>query len=360
MNRILLGAAVTLMLVATLAAPLLTTVEAFGFGTRCIGTIFCGRELTATDMGSYIEYVGSLGGAKFVLRIPDKWNGMLVIGCRGYIPSINWNGNPLIAETAQFAVDSLKNGDSVGLPFALVEEGFAYAASSYGEGGFAMDKGMSSTVQLTLFSLNMLHSQFRRCQNIKTYIVGHSMGGAIALMLGAKYPKLCYGLGKYPMLWYELLYPKLYDGVLDISGMKDIVMGYTDSVAGIAQIEYALTHGIYVPPEIVEVTYPLLVKMVADMEAEYGGTYDVKPEAYERTNPVSNAKIRIPMISVNGAQDPVTSPAQGHSFENAVAAAGRSEYYRLYTANPGQHADPDTIDEALLHFAELVDYPVGW
>jgi hypothetical protein len=103
-----------------------------------------------------------------------------------------------------------------------------------------------------------------------------------------------------------------------------------------------------------------ILQMKADMEAEYGGTYDEKPKAYERTNPASNAEISIPMISVNGALDPLMSPAQAVSYEIAVAEAGCSEYYRLYTAAAGAHGDPPTIDEALLRFDELVNYPVGW
>jgi pimeloyl-ACP methyl ester carboxylesterase len=364
-NRRVLSVAVALILVVMLATPLLSTVEACGFGRKCKKTLFCGTELTATDQGSYIEYVGALKGASFVLRIPDKWNGMLVIGCHGYQPSISWKMNPQMAQMAQFAVDNLVNGDGVGLPFVLVDQGYAYAASSYGEGGWAISKGMSSTVQLTLFSLNMLHCQFKRCNNIKTYLVGHSMGGAIALMLGATYPKRGCGVGNCPKLCCGVSYPKLYDGVLDISGMKDIVMGYNDSIIGIANITS-------IPPPIwntfnqtfqnqLLTMLASLKNMTADMEVEYGGTYFEKPEAYERTNPVDNAKIHIPMITVNGAADPLTSEAQGHSFEKAVAEAGCSKYYKLYTADPpAAHANPPTIDAALLHFEELVGHPFGW
>jgi hypothetical protein len=280
-------------------------------------------------MGSYIEYVGTLGGANFVIRIPEDWNGMLVLGCHGYIPSTNWNMNPQIAQNAQFAMDKL---GGVGFPFALVEQGFAYAASTYGEGGFAVKKGMSTTFQLTLFSLLMLRCQFRCWRDIKVFIIGHSMGGAIALLLGEKYPQL-------------------YDGVLDISAMRDIILGYTDSVFLIN------SPGIWstIPPDV----QALLLNMVADMEAAFGGSYDDKPEAYERLNPVDNAEIRIPMISVTGAGDKL-SVNQVNTFKDAVDAAGCSEYYRLYVVPAGDHANAITINAALSHFAELVDYPDGW
>jgi len=50
-----------------------------------------------------------------------------------------------------------------------------------------------------------------------------------------------------------------------------------------------------------------------------------------------------------------------NSFENAVIEVGCSEYYKLYTVPPpAAHANPPTINAALSHFAELVDYPDGW
>ena len=314
MNRRILGVAVTLILVATLAAPLTTIVQA--------------KKITETDMGDYTEYVGTLDGANFVVRIPNEdWNGMLVVGCHGYM--INWNPN------AQFAMDNL---GGVGLPFALIGQGFAYAASSYGEGGWPIKKAMIRTHQLTEYVIDNFGVTG------KVFIVGHSMGGLIGLLLGEKYPEL-------------------YDGVLDISGMRDIVLGYTDSVELIALIE-SIPEDIWnnFPPSqqaYLSQMLLLLKQMTADMEAEFGGTYDDKPQHYERLNPVDNAEISIPMISVTGALDQL-SVNQVHTFEDAVAEAGCSEYYRLYIVPAGDHANPPTINAALSHFAELVSYPDGW
>jgi pimeloyl-ACP methyl ester carboxylesterase len=316
-NRRILGVAVTLILVAALATPLISTVQA--------------KKVTKTEVNGYTQYVGTLGGADFVVRIPkENWNGMLVIGCHAYISSFAWPNLPM---PAQFAMDNLKNGDGVGLPFALVAEGYAYAASSYGERGFAIKEAMIRTHQLTQYVIDNFGVTG------KVFIVGHSMGGLIGLLLGEKYPEL-------------------YDGVLDISGMRDIVLGYTDSIAVIAGITADWDE---MTPEEQAVYGPLramLVQMVADMEAECGGTYDEKPQHYKKLNPVDNAEISIPMISVTGAGDPL-SVNQVYTFRDAVIAAGCEEYYKLYVV-PGGHANPPTINAALSHFAELVDYPVGW
>jgi pimeloyl-ACP methyl ester carboxylesterase len=290
-----------ILVVASLATPL---------------TSVLAKKVTETDMGDYTEYVGTLGGANFVVRIPNEgWNGMLVVGCHGYM-AFNWNPN------AQFAMDYLAG---VGLPFALVEQGFAYAASSYGEGGFPIKEAMIRTHQLTEYVIDNFGVTG------KVFIIGQSMGGLIGLLLGEKYPEL-------------------YDGVLDISGMRDIILGYTDSVWLIGSPFWST-----VPPNV----QAMLLQMVADMETQFGGSYDEKPQHYERLNPVDNAEISIPMISVTGALDQL-SVNQVHTFEDAVAEAGCSEYYRLYIEPIGDHANPPTINAALSHFAELVDYPVGW
>jgi pimeloyl-ACP methyl ester carboxylesterase len=308
MNKKLFGVFISILVIAMFTLPM---------------SAVYAKKPVVTDEEGYTQYVGTLGGANFVVRIPDEWNGMLVVGCHGYM-AFNWNPN------AQFAMDNL---GGVGLPFTLVEQGFAYAASSYGERGFAIKEAMIRTHQLTEYVIDNFGVTG------KVFIVGHSMGGLIGLLLGEKYPEL-------------------YDGVLDISGMRDIVLGYTDSIAVIAGI--TADWGGMTPDEkaVAGPLRAMLVQMVSDMEAACGGSYDDKPQHYEKLNPVDNAEIRIPIISVTGAGDPL-SVNQVHTFENAVAEAGCSEYYKLYVV-PGGHANAPTINAALSHFEELVNYPVGW
>ena len=70
MKRKMFVLATFLMIVATLSIIIIPAIEA--------------RTLTVTDEGSFTEYVGALGGANFVVCIPDNWNGMLIVGCHGY------------------------------------------------------------------------------------------------------------------------------------------------------------------------------------------------------------------------------------------------------------------------------------
>ena len=324
MKKKVLTIIVALLAVSVLATPLLGTVEACGFKRRNKMPGYL-KDVTVTDMGTYTEYVGNLKGAGFVIRIPDDWNGMLVVGCHGWLIDVLWSN-----DKAQFMMDlNCTNSAGVGLPFVLVDKGFAYAASSYGSDGWAIEKGMQSTLELSLYTLVLLHWQFRHCGDIKVFLVGSSMGGIIALRLGEKYPNI-------------------YDGVLAISTTVDAVWQYENLLFAIQNLP--------LPPMI----RAAFEKMLADIAEELGGTLEENPEAYEKASLTNYAKIRIPVITVYGALDPQATPQEGIKYGLAVAEAGRSEYYRTYVAPLGGHSDGPTVDEALIRFDELVEYPAGW
>jgi len=298
MNKKIFGFALVFMFLAVLATPL---------------TSVLAKKVTETDMEGYTEYVGTLGGANFVVRIPDEWNGGLVVGCHGYMP-FNWHPD------AQFQLDQ------GALPWGFLEQGYAYAASSYGEGGFAVKMGMIRTHQLTEYVINNYGVTG------KVFLCGVSMGGAIVLLLGEKYPEL-------------------YDGVLDVVGLKDITDIYILCVTIINSPAFPS-----MPPEV----QAFLLQAKEDYEIACGGTVDDKPKAYERLSPTCHAEISIPVISVHGAQDQLVPMPHALLYGPAVAEAGCSEYYKMYVANPGMHANAPVQALALEVFDELVNYPVGW
>jgi pimeloyl-ACP methyl ester carboxylesterase len=186
---------------------------------------------------------------------------------------------------------------------------------------------MITTLQLTMYSLVMLRWQFRHCHDIQVFLLGSSMGGTIALLLGEKYPNL-------------------YNGVLDISGPKSLTSYYNS-------LSLALQNPAL--PPMLRIAYE---KQIADVEAEFAGAPDEKPKAYERFSPVAHADITIPVLSFAGDLEPNKGGVIVYAL--AVAEAGRSEYYRYYIVSGGGHTDPPVIDSVLIHFNELVDYPVGW
>jgi pimeloyl-ACP methyl ester carboxylesterase len=185
------------------------------------------------------------------------------------------------------------------------------------------------------------------------------MGGAVALLLAEKYPSV-------------------YSGVMDVSGSKNTTERYNrmkDWAATTNDTEFAAkiqAVGGKVPPfPISMVTGNLSSQLqtfrtlcdqyVADITAEAGGTPDAVPLAYQNIDPLYHANISIPVISVHGTSDAFTPYAQALQYQAAVAAAGKSSLFRLYTVVGGEHADLNVQTEAGPgHFLELVSWAIGY
>ena len=119
--------------------------------------------LAGTDT---VRYWGVHGGAGYRIEVPKSWNGELVLYChgyRGYIPELTVT-NPSIRQY-------------------LVNNGFAWAASSYRTNGYDVKTGVMDTHDLAKF-FNGLVGKPKR-----TYIIGHSMGGHVVGVAIEQYPK---------------------------------------------------------------------------------------------------------------------------------------------------------------------------
>jgi pimeloyl-ACP methyl ester carboxylesterase len=276
-------------------------------------------KVTAQD---YTETEGTLDGADFVLRIPDQWNGMLVVLCRGY-------SHTPVADVRTVA------------PFSemapiLLSKGCAVAASNYGVGGFCVSEGVNSTYQLTEYIIDNYDVTG------KVFLIGGSMGGAVALLLGEKYPEL-------------------YSGVIDIFGSKEMKSQYETKVRWASLNDSELTAELTAltapaPPYM----FPTLATLRAfctlsatDIKSSLGGTPQEKPEAYESVSPVYHANISIPVITVHGTSDALVPYSQSLIYQEAVANAGRSYLYRLYNVTGGQHGSSDVMAEVSARFDEL-------
>lgn len=113
-----------------------------------------------------IRYWGVLGGAGYRIEVPKNWNGELVLYChgyRGYGAELTVS-NPSIRQY-------------------LINNGFAWAASSYRTNGYDVKAGVMDTHVLAKF-FNGLVGKPKR-----TYIMGHSMGGHITGVAIEQYPK---------------------------------------------------------------------------------------------------------------------------------------------------------------------------
>ena len=259
-------------------------------------------KVTETDMGDYTEYVGTLGGAGFALLMPDDWNGKLVVFCHPYFDESMWSNDP-------------KGGAFYMLYLGFIGMtggGYAVAYSTFGELGYCVQKGMIRTHQLTQWVIGHFGPE-------KVFLYGYSMGGSIALLLAEKYPMV-------------------YDGVLDVVGVKDYagLYYYYKDISELMGVDFD----------------------DSDYLAECGGTPEEKPKAYEKRSPINNIDIRIPIITLYGDSDTVLPPAQHVAYAAALETAGVAEdYYRSYMYPGFDHfmfgSSPYIIPG---HFADLVDW----
>jgi pimeloyl-ACP methyl ester carboxylesterase len=296
---------------------------------------------TASAATAYTEINATLNGANYTLWIPnpiEAWTHTLVIYCHGY--SHTEPTRPLIK-----ASDGTASWAS-----AMIAVGAAFAMSSYGAGGYCIQKGMNATYDLTRYLVSTYNVT-------KVMVMGVSMGGNTALLLGQKYPNV-------------------YSAVLDICGSKGIAQQYRDKIDYAAttndtQLAAKITAaGGKVPPFPLSMTPPPLSSQLqafrdfcnvsaADIAAECGGTPDAVPQAYRSVDPIYNANISIPTMTVHGTADTLVPYSRSLDYQAAVAAAGKSSLYRLYTVVGGEHGDSIVQGVAGAHFTELVAWSIA-
>jgi len=232
----------------------------------------------------------------------------------------------------------------------MISSGSAFAMSSYGAGGYCVLKGMNATYELTQYIMSTYNVT-------RVVIMGVSMGGNIALELGEKYPQI-------------------YSAVLDISGSKGLAQQYNE------KMDFAATTndtelsakiqaiGGKVPPFPLSMAPPPLSNQLqafrsycnvsaADIAAEAGGTPDAAPQGYQAIDPIYHANISIPVMTVHGTADGLVPYQRSLDYQAAVATAGKSSLFRLYTVVGGEHADANVQGVAGSHWSELVSWAMG-
>ena len=110
------------------------------------------------------RWAGVLAGSGYQIEVPRNWNGILVMYAHGY----RGEGPELTV-----APPSIRR--------YLVDNGYAWAASSYSKNSYDVRAGIEDTNALAL-SFRTIAGQNGRMLAAprKTYIIGHSMGGHIA------------------------------------------------------------------------------------------------------------------------------------------------------------------------------------
>ena len=151
-------------------------------------------------------FTGSTGpGSEYAIFVPQRWNGDVVYYAHGIIDAARPVGLP--------TSDVAELRDSLGVM------GYAVAYSSFSENGWAVKDGMQRTHQLRgLFTSKVGNAK-------RSYVIGHSMGGLIALALAEQFPQQ-------------------YDGALPMCGVVSGAQRQIDYIANVRTVFDYFYHGV--------------------------------------------------------------------------------------------------------------------
>jgi len=132
-----------------------------------------------------VQFVqGQIGpGALYGIWTPSHWNGDLVLYAHGFRNPNCQLAVPTTPGAICFGADSGTPQTVEPVREALLSLGYAFAASSYSETAVALKDGAEQTFQLK----DIFSAQVRPPR--RTYLYGHSLGGAIVLKLAEQYPQ---------------------------------------------------------------------------------------------------------------------------------------------------------------------------
>src|SRR5262245_11306825 len=137
-------------------------------GPTASSTLRAPRGATADAPPGAIHLEGDIGpGALYSLDKPADWNGDLVLYLHGYT-------------TPGLPVDLPNNG---AVRDKLLAAGFAVAASSFSENGYAVPEAMRQSHQLRGLFVS------RVAKPNRVFLFGVSLGGIIGMLLTEKYPQ---------------------------------------------------------------------------------------------------------------------------------------------------------------------------
>ena len=112
-------------------------------------------------------YFGALGRSGYRIEMPSRWNGELLLWAHG---------------VHGFGAEVFVENPPDGLRQALIDEGYAWAASSYSENGYSAGLGANDTLTLKWYFAQRFGAPKR------TYIAGASLGGHVVALSLENFP----------------------------------------------------------------------------------------------------------------------------------------------------------------------------
>ncbi len=123
-----------------------------------------------------VACVGTLGGARYEIRMPQKWNGALLLYSHGYRQA-----RPAPPDFAPVRTDP-QVASTEEVAGQLQAKGYALAGSAYASNGWAVADGVKAGEQLHDFFAGHVGTPDR------TYVWGDSLGGLITETLAERHP----------------------------------------------------------------------------------------------------------------------------------------------------------------------------
>lgn len=361
-----------------------------------IALLICTTAFSATQV---VE--GETGqGTKYHITMPEQWNGGLIVYAHGFIDAAEPIGLPVKDD-----IEPLRN--------MLVSNGWAVAYSSYSRNGFAVREGVLDT--------HHLNHQFiqRFGQPDRTFLIGHSLGGAVCVNLAEFYPQQYDGvltvagmiggsqaeidyMANVRILW-EFFYPEVLPGAIDevpgdVNLMDDIVIPVVTAITidptgagAIAMIDqtpipwdsvnaaelvqsYATALGFWYRGyhDVIArtgkkgfydnvgmiYTSPYLPAPVMDGINAYAARFEGSNQAacYLWRNYEPSGNLRIPHLALHNSRDPVTPVFHQDFYADAVAENGNTDLLVQRISDRYGHTETFMADEVFGAFEELVDW----
>lgn len=175
------------------------------------------------------QCTGEIDGAKYAIKLPQKWNGTLLLYSHGYrfASPAPPDFSPVNTDAQLSSTDTDGSGSDP-VSAKLLSEGYALAGSSYKSNGWAVADGVLAGEQL--------HDQFIKLVGTpkRTYVWGDSLGGLVTELISEANPAWVDGAA--PMCGVLAGPNYNFDAALDVAfAVKTLIdpqlklTGYTDA-----------------------------------------------------------------------------------------------------------------------------------
>ncbi len=177
-------------------------------GTLALVGLVAGTATAAAGTAAF-EKTGTMYGANYEVRVPDNWNGTLVVYAHGYRDAADHPGEVDDTSASAFVADPFEE--------VMLAAGYAIAGSSYRDNGWAVREGIQDT--------KVLARNFRRfAPPERTILFGVSMGSVITYESIEEHTETYDGA--IPACSVGAGAPAAFDGTIAVAAAYDAMYGW--------------------------------------------------------------------------------------------------------------------------------------